>query len=107
MAQEPKELAAKLQRTLERYRGEKVRGAELARRLEDSLKEASRGRGLERSLEELQQGAPGAEPGAAATAGRGQVARNDLLCLPSQRSTKEVGNIPPDHKDTGEGHHQA
>ncbi|CAE8585620.1 unnamed protein product, partial [Polarella glacialis] len=49
------ELAAKLQRTLERYREEKVRGAELARRLEDSLKEASRGRGLERSLEELQQ----------------------------------------------------
>lgn len=48
------ELAAKLQRALEKYREEKGKGAELSRRLEDAMKEAARGRGLERSLDELE-----------------------------------------------------
>jgi len=49
------ELAAQLVRTLEKYREEKAKGAELGRRMEDVLKEVNRARGLERSLEELQQ----------------------------------------------------
>ena len=49
------ELAGQLVRTLEKYREEKAKGAELSRRLEDALKEVNRARGLERSLEELQQ----------------------------------------------------
>ena len=49
------ELANQLVRTLEKYREEKAKGAELARRMEDALKELNRARGLERSLDELQQ----------------------------------------------------
>ena len=49
------ELAAQLVRTLEKYREEKAKGAELGRRMEDVLKEVNRARGLERSLDELQQ----------------------------------------------------
>ncbi|CAJ1460771.1 unnamed protein product [Effrenium voratum] len=45
----------KLQRTVEKYREEKAKAAELGRRMEDVLKEVNRSRGLERSLEELQQ----------------------------------------------------
>mmetsp|Transcript_28443 Transcript_28443/g.75354 ORF Transcript_28443/g.75354 Transcript_28443/m.75354 type:complete len:277 (-) Transcript_28443:80-910(-) len=48
------ELAARLQRALEKYREEKTKGVELNRRLEEALKDASRGRGLERSLDELE-----------------------------------------------------
>eukprot|EP00932_Pfiesteria_piscicida_P003425 SRR837773.13335.p1 GENE.SRR837773.13335~~SRR837773.13335.p1 ORF type:complete len:469 (+),score=82.06 SRR837773.13335:74-1408(+) len=48
------ELAAKLQRALEKYREEKTKGAELSRRLEDMAREATRCRGLERSLDELE-----------------------------------------------------
>ena len=49
------ELAGKLQRTVEKYREEKAKGAELGRRLEDMVKEVNRVNGLERSLDELQQ----------------------------------------------------
>jgi len=49
------ELALRLQRSLEKYREEKAKAAELGRRLEEAMKEASRGRSLERSLEELHQ----------------------------------------------------
>merc|ERR1712217_239132 len=48
------ELASKLQRALEKYRNEKAKGVELARRVEEALKEVARGRGLERALEELE-----------------------------------------------------
>jgi len=49
------ELAMRLQRSLEKYREEKAKAAELGRRLEEAMKQAARGRSLERSLEELQQ----------------------------------------------------
>ena len=40
---------------MEKYREEKAKGVELARRLEDMLKEVNRVKGLERSLDELQE----------------------------------------------------
>eukprot|EP00933_Yihiella_yeosuensis_P083494 TRINITY_DN9772_c0_g1_i1.p1 TRINITY_DN9772_c0_g1~~TRINITY_DN9772_c0_g1_i1.p1 ORF type:complete len:694 (-),score=147.34 TRINITY_DN9772_c0_g1_i1:62-1930(-) len=49
------ELAFRLQRTLEKYREEKAKNAELLRRLEESLKEANRCRGIERRWDELEQ----------------------------------------------------
>mmetsp|Transcript_72936 Transcript_72936/g.152262 ORF Transcript_72936/g.152262 Transcript_72936/m.152262 type:complete len:467 (+) Transcript_72936:296-1696(+) len=48
------ELANRLHRTLEKYREEKAKGAELSRRLDEALKEVARGKDLKKALDELE-----------------------------------------------------